>query len=330
MTEKQNPLISIIIPCYNVTGYLETCLNSCILQTYKNIEIIVINDGSQDNTYEIIDLYAKLDNRIIPINKNNEGVAKTRKTGIEKATGEYIFFLDGDDYIPIDTIEMLIDNALVNNADIVIGNILKEEQRGFQEVKQFDYEENLKLDLIRNIIIEKLYALWGKLYNRNLFDDTLCYHFDLKRGEDDVLLIQLINKATNVTCIDKIVYFYRHRGGAVTKETSNKYYLDNYKATFIIEEYAVQYGLTLDDYIELGLKMCNAISYMVKSRKSKKLDVYCENKIKETIQKYLIEGGLLSTNYSNSRNKNHKRLMFYYRYPFISENLFNKIYKVLK
>lgn len=325
MSAQNNPLISIIIPCYNLSGFLEPCLNSCILQTYNNLEIIVLNDGSLDDTKNIIDYYAQLDSRIVPINKNNEGVAKTRKTGIEKSSGDYIFFLDGDDYIPIDAIEILVKKILDNNSDIVIGNIFKETQNGFQEIIQVDDKQ----DFILKIVLEELYALWGKLYSRNLFDNTLCYHLDLKRGEDDSLLIQLINKASKITSIDKTIYFYRYRGGAVTKEVSNKHYLDNYKATFIIEEYAIQYGLTLNTHIELGLKMCNAINYIVQCRKNQKLDSYCENKVKEKIKNYLVENKVFAKFYFETRNKNYKRLIFYYRYPFMSEKVFSILYKML-
>jgi len=114
-----NPLISIIIPVYNVESYLKDCLESVINQTYKNLEIIIINDGSQDNSKEICYNYAKKDSRIKLINKKNEGVSAARNTGMDLATGEYISFIDSDDYIDNDMIEIFYKPEVNNKEKIV-------------------------------------------------------------------------------------------------------------------------------------------------------------------------------------------------------------------
>ena len=113
-------MISVIIPVYNVEKYLRDCLNSVMGQTYKDLEIICINDGSTDNSLSILEEYAKIDKRITIINKKNAGVSAARNDGIEKSVGEYLFCLDSDDYIDKDFLEVFYNNAKQNNSDLVI------------------------------------------------------------------------------------------------------------------------------------------------------------------------------------------------------------------
>ena len=111
-------LISIVIPVYNVEKYLDECILSVINQTYKNLEILLINDGSSDSSYDICCKYSEQDNRIHVINKENGGLASARNVGIDKATGEYIYFLDSDDYIKETTIEKVVNYMKNNNLDL--------------------------------------------------------------------------------------------------------------------------------------------------------------------------------------------------------------------
>ena len=113
-------MISIIIPVYNVSKYLRVCLDSVINQTYKDLEIICINDGSLDNSLDILKEYSNKDNRIIIIDKKNSGVSAARNDGIERSSGEYLFFIDSDDYIDNDFIEVFYNNAKKNDSDLVI------------------------------------------------------------------------------------------------------------------------------------------------------------------------------------------------------------------
>ena len=112
--------VSIIVPVYNVEKYLEKCLDSIVKQTYENIEIILVDDGSTDKSGTILDQYAEMDNRISVIHKKNEGVSTARNTGIEAARGEYICFADADDYLMPDYVEYLLTLAVDKNADIAM------------------------------------------------------------------------------------------------------------------------------------------------------------------------------------------------------------------
>ena len=111
--------VSVIIPVYNVEDYLEKCLDSVINQTLKDIEIIVVNDGSPDNSQKIIDKYRKKDKRIISVMKENGGQASARNLGIKKSHGEFLCFVDSDDWIELDMLEVLYNNAKENHSDIV-------------------------------------------------------------------------------------------------------------------------------------------------------------------------------------------------------------------
>lgn len=323
-------LVTIIIPCYNLSGYLESCLNSCILQTHKNLEILVLNDGSQDETKNIVDLYAHLDKRIVPIHKNNEGVAKTRKTGIEKASGDYLFFLDGDDYLPINAIETLLKETLSNNAEISAGNIREEFSDGFKTVNPLDDESFTANNFIKKFLANKMLSLCGILFTRTLFDDNLRYHCDLKMGEDGVLLIQLVHNAKKILTANKTVYFYRNRGSSVTKKQIHKDLLDSYKSCFIVEEFALEYGLKIENDYELGIPVCNTLNFIVSTRKLNKLDNILKKIVREKIKMYLIDNHGFASFYRKTRNKNYNRLVVYYRFPYINEKLFQRLYGVLK
>ncbi len=120
---NNKPKVSIIVPVYNVENYLNRCLDSLINQSFDDIEIICINDGSTDRSLEILKDYEKKDNRVKIINKENSGVSNCRNKGIKVSNGEYIVFVDSDDWIDIDTYEIMMDNIIKYNADIAVSNI---------------------------------------------------------------------------------------------------------------------------------------------------------------------------------------------------------------
>ena len=113
-----NALVSIVVPIYNVKKYLEKCIDSLRRQSYKNIEILLIDDGSTDGSSKIVDKYARLDSRVIAIHKPNGGLSDARNVGIDNHKGKYIFFIDSDDYIHQDTIQILMDVAIKTNGNV--------------------------------------------------------------------------------------------------------------------------------------------------------------------------------------------------------------------
>ena len=134
--------VSVIVPVYNVGKYLEECLNSIINQTYKDIEMVIVNDGSTDNSLDIIEKFKNKDNRIKLINQINKGVSVARNIGLLNSTGNYIFFVDPDDYIEIDCINKLVEKINIDRSEMVIFNYIKVFDNDLKE----DIRINLNLD----------------------------------------------------------------------------------------------------------------------------------------------------------------------------------------
>ena len=215
MDEK---LVSVIIPAYNIEDYIGRCLDSVLSQTYKNLEILVVDDGSSDCTGEILDDYEKKDQRIRVIHKENGGVSSARNIGIEAATGDYIGFVDGDDLMEPEMYKTLVNLLKEENADIA--------HCGYQMVfpDRVDYyhntknrkvqtrEEGLK-DLLSGEMIEP--ALYNKLYKKELFDGI---HLDetLKINEDLEVNYRLFKKSKKSVYYDVPLYSYMIRKNSAT------------------------------------------------------------------------------------------------------------------
>lgn len=221
-----NPLISIIIPIYNIEKYISYCLDSVISQTYKNLEIICINDGSRDNSGDIVNQFAKKDKRIILIQKSNGGLSEARNTGIERASGDFIFFLDGDDCISEKCIETLVDIALKNNSQIAISQFAT-----FTETKYFEntnYSSEVitmtgcqlyKLSYIEKNLKVTLNTAWGKLYAKELFN-SIRYPKG-KINEDEYITYKLFLISTTTSLTYQPLYGYRQRPGSIMSTIKN-------------------------------------------------------------------------------------------------------------
>lgn len=150
--------VSIIVPVYNVEKYLKRCVDSIIEQSYKNLEIILVDDGSKDNSFSICKEYESKDSRVRIFHKENEGLGLTRNYGIEKSTGEYITFVDSDDYLTLDAVETMVEKAAVTNADVVVANMFYKDK----EMKVMIEERLYEGDDIKNIIINHMMGDCGK------------------------------------------------------------------------------------------------------------------------------------------------------------------------
>lgn len=175
---KYNPLVSIVIPIYKVEKWLPKCLDSCVNQTYENLEIVAVNDGSPDGCKSIIEKYQTEDDRIRLIDKPNGGVNSAREAGINIATGEYITLLDGDDFLDVRAVETMVSYTQQNCADIVIG-------RGQYIVN--DKNETLDVtigmkpqvleggDYLKYILANGIISVWGKLYRGKIIKELTEY-----------------------------------------------------------------------------------------------------------------------------------------------------------
>lgn len=224
-------MISIIFPVYNVDKYLEASLKSCLCQTYREIEIVAVNDGSTDNSLNILSKYAKQDSRIKIISQTNQGVAAARRKGILESSGEYVMFVDSDDILPVNSLEILYSNICVHNADISIGNHIEcSGGKRYKERYHFPKDLFLKpehyLDLILNQRMQ--WGLCAKLYKRELFDNLIIVP-KLRLGEDAALLVQVIINSQTIVLTDRNVYFYEQHAGSAVHAYAVSYVADIYK-----------------------------------------------------------------------------------------------------
>lgn len=217
--------ISVIIPTYNIAPYIGRCLDSIIEQTYTNLEIIVIDDGSTDNTRDVIDEYKEKDSRIVTIYKENTGVSDTRNKGLEIASGDYIGFVDGDDYIDSKMFELLMNNMAKYGADIShCGYRLKFPQSEFflygtDRIVEQDNQQGV-IDLLEGQFIEP--SLGNKLFSKKCVDG-LRMRKDLKINEDLLFDVMAFAKADKSIFEDKALYNYMMRSYSATTSKGLSY-----------------------------------------------------------------------------------------------------------
>ena len=223
-------LISVIVPVYNVEKYLDECIESIINQTYKNLEIILIDDGSTDKSPVICDSWAEKDGRIKAVHKTNGGVSSARNMGLELVTGDYVGFIDSDDFIENDFYELLMNNLNTYNADVsrciyryaYDDGHTKASDELNESIVLFENNSDVLNDLHNSG--HKSVVLWNKLYKASLTKDV---RFDesLKVGEDVVFNYFAFKNANRMVCQDIPKYNYRMR------ESSSRYYDEyNYNA----------------------------------------------------------------------------------------------------
>lgn len=221
--------VSIIVPVYNVGLYILNCLDSLIKQTYQNIEIILVDDGSTDNSGLICDEYAKKDNRILVIHKQNEGVVKARINGAEKSTGDYVTFVDSDDYVTTDYVEKLLYPVNKFNVDMVIcqfyiqykdyARLSKKPVKGL-----FDRIQTKKI-ISEQFLFNKhtgasgisIY-LWAKLIKREFVIEALKAGGDLWWGEDQLAVFHMFLNINSLYISDDYLYYYVQHEGQVTQK----------------------------------------------------------------------------------------------------------------
>ena len=224
------PKISIIIPIYKVEPYIKKCLDSIVSQTYKNLEIILVDDGSPDNCGRICDEYAAKDTRIKVIHKVNGGVSSARSVGLTAATGGYIGWVDPDDWIAPDMFEYLLTHSLQYDADITVcGRYWKTESKeefdGWEQLTIYDRESALEQLLMDKVLRN---YLWDKLFKADLFYGI---EFPLGRTFEDVTVMhRLFMKAKKVICLPEAKYYYVQREDSIVGERSLKGHINHFIA----------------------------------------------------------------------------------------------------
>ena len=253
-----NKSVSVIVPIYNREKYIRECVESIINQTYKDLEIILVNDGSTDKSLEIINEYAKNDLRIRIINKDNGGLSSARNTGIEAATSEYIMYVDGDDFINERTVEDLINKAKKEDLDVVIYDFLIFKNNTYKTWKDINIENNKcitgKEYLMRLLTDKGISSVCNKLWRRSLYiDNNIRHPINISYGEDGSTLPRLIVNAERVGKLSKSYYNYRINSSSMMMNDNIKYYqyVEAYNIAF---EYIKDKGIKLDEGIKFTYK----------------------------------------------------------------------------
>ena len=280
--KNNEAIVSIIIPVYNAQKYLANTLDSVLKQTYKNLEIILVDDGSTDNTEEICESYAKIDSRIKVINKENGGVSSARNYGLALAKGEYISFVDSDDFLVADMIETLVDDIQTTNAEVAVCGYWHVTEEEYKNIINNSKSRALtKLELLSNPI-NYFYSktlmpfMWNKIFERRLiekikFDETINY------GEDYLFCAMAYMKA-NKACYrtDKKYFYIKRNDGLSMSEGSVEFWSGYARSKKILYDKFVEINAGEDLLKGIWREYCIAIiaiyRYVVHKRLKKEYD----------------------------------------------------------
>lgn len=324
----KNELISIIVPVYNVEKYLEKCLDSITNQTYKNLEIIVVDDGSTDKSGIICDKYAQKDNRIKVIHKINGGLSDARNAGLDICTGDYIGFVDSDDYIESDMYEYLLENLRESKSDVSMCSyciVDDNDNKNFCFSHHKNIVFNNKIEILNNQLenaFKANIAVWNKLFVSNIFNNL---RFSVgKCSEDSFLLLNWVERCERAIVGEKIKYYYRHRADSLSSRKVNKHLFDEAEAfRKILNNINIEYLKTREI-----CKACILFSYKISmerliSDNSKKRIFY-----KKYIQRYLRKNILtiVNNNYISKKDKIILMLMLMdYNFYYFMKKLYQRI-----
>ncbi len=244
-------LVSLIIPVYNVSNYLPKLLLTVLSQTHTELEVILINDGSTDSSGKICDKYAEDDKRIKVIHQSNRGVSDARNAGIDAATGEYLVFADGDDYLAYDYVQYLLDLCVNNSADLACcawtydyGQTLKKCSYRYNEPGLYLGKHEAMRALLTTRLMSS--SSCGKMFKRKLFDE-IRFPSGINLYEDDATIYRLVNASESVVIGSESKYFYRQRNGSAVHKPFNENNLS------IIKIYEDRCSFIETNYPELAL-----------------------------------------------------------------------------
>lgn len=246
--------ISIIIPVYKVEKYIHRCIDSVLGQTYSNIEVILVDDGSPDLCGRICDEYAKKDNRVVVIHKENAGLSGARNSGLNVATGDYIGFVDSDDYISRDMYGRLMYSVESSGKDIGICNFARvfsdHEETAFEFEEERMFSQDEMYEAISREVNWQWITVWNKLYRKEIFENL---RFPEGRiHEDEAVIHNIIFMSNGAAFIPDEMYYYVQRQGSIMSMKSNKRMSDAYDAYMERTEFFIKNNMPF--YAAMALK----------------------------------------------------------------------------
>lgn len=226
--------ISVIVPVYNVSEYLAQCMDSIINQTFEDIEIICVNDGSTDDSLEILEGYSQKDKRIRIISQENRGLGAARNVGMRAAEGSYLFFIDSDDFIKPNALELLHENAVSNKSDVVfyraykyidgeeVPNVLFNFEKEFPEADFNDFTFTYRD--VKGFVLNNGFNAWIKLYSRQFIDANPDFEFTENIAFEDVLPhVMLMIRASRISFVPEFLYCYRYNEASLVNNPENAF-----------------------------------------------------------------------------------------------------------
>lgn len=287
------PFVSLIVPVYNAEKYLRRCLDSVVQQTFQDMEIILVNDGSEDTSLEICREYEKADSRFFVINKENTGVSDSRNRAIREARGTYLQFMDSDDWLTPDATESFVYAAKKYDCDLVIADFYRVDKAVFTE-KQHIRERGL---LTREMYAEYMMqepadfyygVLWNKLYRRSIIEEhQLQMEPDLKWCEDFLFNLSFIRYARRFTAIQTPIYYYMKRKGSLVSTDWKKanslllkfHLLKDYKELYQSMDLYEENKLRINSFVVAFAKDGTVAPPMSRRRQKLDDDVYVEDEL---------------------------------------------------
>lgn len=218
------PLISVIVPVYKVEPYLRKCVDSILSQTYTNLEVILVDDGSPDGCPAICDEYAAKDSRVKVIHKENGGLSDARNAGMAQATGVYLSFVDSDDLLPENAVEALLEAALRENAQLVIGRHKRFEDEPEQILETAASIQSLTPVEAMEDMLKNGCASWARLYRKEIHQDVLFPVGEI--NEDEAIVLRLLERCERIAFTNAVIYHYRCRPESITTASFSEKKLD--------------------------------------------------------------------------------------------------------
>lgn len=291
MKKKNNcELVTFIVPTYNVEKYVRRCIDSLIGQTYREIEIIAVDDGSNDNTIEVIERYVKVDRRVKLIRQDHGGPNHARKEGVKNARGKYVMFVDSDDYIERNTVKLLIDKIHDSNIDTIRFNAKR--QNGeivFPILQPGEKDRILKRPEIMELLLTtyKLNSLCFQIYRTDALRRAKSFNFDLDYGEDFLINLEVCQETDKILVISDVLYCYCDNSYSTTRNKSSRQVMKNIADRIVASRKAIEIANT-----QKGSLADKAAYNQIKMVKSSimdiaKTDMYDKNKIVYELSKVL-------------------------------------------
>lgn len=258
----EKPLLSIIVPVYKVELYIKKCIDSILTQSFRDFELILIDDGSPDECPEICDSYAKQDNRVTVIHKPNGGLQSAWISGFRISRGEYIGFVDSDDWIEPEMFTDMMTTIMTNNADIVQCGFKRIRQNKVSEFSKPEATEVVEKQEIISRLVPQILTFWSyydelifpsrcnKLFKRNLINDNIQYcDSRISMGEDLNITLPALLDAQRIVCLDKSYYYYRDNENSITQGYKENYWSQNLLLFAAISEIAKRKNVEISEYI---------------------------------------------------------------------------------